>query len=637
MRFIGWAAMFDFVHQNKRLVRIVLLLIILPFAFWGVDSYNQSTRSESLAKVNGEIISQQEFDQALRQQQGRMQEMQGSKYDQAMFDTPEIKRGVLENLVSQRLLILQAHAAGLAVSDQQLAQAIAGNASFQKDGKFDKQLYEMVLRNQGISPLAFQMRVAQDLNMRQLTDAYIQNGYASHTVADNILRLNEQQRVVAVVQVTPDSFFKAAKVDEPAVKDYYQKNLMEFQVDEQVRVEYLTFSADGIQAEVTVGEDEIKKYYEEHQPEFGTQEQRQAAHILISVPAKASDSDKQVAKTKAEQILQQIKQSPEKFSDLAKQYSQDTGSADNGGDLGFFGSGAMVKPFEEAVFKLKPGEISGLVQSDFGFHIIKLLAVKPAIIQPLSDASNTIMQRLKLQKSNDKFAEMAEKFNSTVYEQSDTLKPAADMVKMPLQQSTWLTKRQPETLLWTAKALQAVFTEDVMKNKRNSAVVEIAPNILLAARLLEHKPSSTRSLAEVGEYIRQKLQRQQALGLAMMQGKMMLAQLQRGEKVGLAWKPAVTVTHEKHTGLDNSLARQVFQVSASKLPAYVGVESATEGYFLARVEEVKDVAVIDDTNRARYAQQLRQMMGDELFQAFLADTKKHADIEITAFTADDKK
>ncbi|MDO8414041.1 MAG: SurA N-terminal domain-containing protein [Gallionellaceae bacterium] len=610
---------------------------MLPFAFWGVDSYNKVSNSASLATVDGDKITQEEFEQALRQQQGRMREMLGSNYDPTMFETPAMKRSVLENLVSQRLLIAQARAAGLTVSNKQLVQTIASIDAFQKNGQFDKQLYETVLRNQNMSPETFQMRVVQELSTRQLTDAYMQNGYASTAVADNLVRLNEQQRVVALAHITPDGFMAQVKVDEPSIQSYYETNQKEFQTSEQVRVEYVTLSADAMQSQVSVDDAEISKYYEEHQNEFGTQEQRQAAHILISTSAQASDTDKQAAKAKAEQILQQLKQAPAKFAELAKQYSQDTGSAANGGDLGLFGRGMMVKSFDDAAFKLKVGEISGVVQSDFGFHIIKVLAIKPAQIQSLAEARNGITQRLKLQKANDRFSELAEKFSNMAYEQSDTLKPAAELVKMPIQQSPWLSKGSMAMPPWTANALQTVFSDDVIKNKRNSTAVEISPNTLLVARLLEHKPASIRPLAEVAEMIRQKLLRRQALELTLKQGKTLLAQLQRGEKAGVAWKPAVTVTREKHAELDNDLMRQVFQVNATKLPAYVGKEDAQGGYTLARVEAIKDIESVEDTHRAKYLQQLRQSTGDEMFQSYLADTKKRADIKVSVFNTDEKK
>ena len=255
--------MFDFVHENKKLVQIVLALIILPFAFWGVDSYRKSGGGEPLATVNGEKISQQEFDNALRQQQSRMRESMGNNFDQAVLDQPEVKSSILENLVSQRLLMSQARAAGLTVSDEQLAQVITGIESFQKDGKFDKQSYATALGKQNMSPLTFESRMRQEMGMRQLIDAYTQNGYASNAIADNLIRLNEQQRVVSMAEVTLETFLKQVTVDEPAVKNYYEKNSREFQAPEQARVEYVIFAAEALQAQATVDDAEIKKYYDE--------------------------------------------------------------------------------------------------------------------------------------------------------------------------------------------------------------------------------------------------------------------------------------------------------------------------------------------------------------------------------------
>lgn len=628
--------MFDFVQEKKRLVQIVLALIVLPFALWGVDSYRKSGGVESLATVNGEKIGQQEFDNALTQQQQRMREMAGANFDSSFFDKPEIKHAVLEGLVTQHLLGVEARTAGLSLTDEQLAQVIASLAIFQKDGKFDIQRYEAVLNEKGMNRLGFEARVRQDLLTRQLADAYTQNGYAADRVADNLVRLNEQQRVVAVANLDTATFIKQVKLPEAAVTDYFNKNVQEFQVPERASVEYVVLSANSLLPRISVTANEIKQYYEGHQAEFSTQEQRQAAHILIMANKQASDAEKQAAKTKAEQVLQQIKQTPSKFSALAKQYSQDPGSAAHGGDLGMFGHGAMVKPFEESVFSLKVGEVSDLVQTDYGYHIIKLIAVKPAKIQPLSEVKGMIEERLKLQRANDEFAELAEKFNNTVYEQSDSLKPAADLAKTSLQRGVWLSKGQAPAGLWTEKVLQAVFSEDVLKNKRNTAAVEVAPNTLLSARVLEIKPATTRPLSEVSSTIRQKLEKLQALELANEHGKKLLEQLQRGEKGDATWKKAQTLTRSQHAAIEPELQQAVFRADVSKLPAYVGI-SGQSGYLLARIDTVQDATSVDETKRNRYAQQIRQITGDELLAAYLADAKKRADITMKTFASDDKK
>lgn len=627
--------MFDLVQENRRLVQIVLALIIVPFALWGVDSYRKSGDGAPLATVNGEKIGQQEFDNALKQQQQRIREMAGPNFDPAFFDKPEIKHSILDGLVTQHLLGEEARRVGLNLTDEQIAQIIASISVFQIDGKFDKTRYQEVLSEKGMNRFEFESRIHQDLLIRQLTDAYTQNGYASDTEAANLIRLNEQQRVVAVANLDVAAFMKQAKLPGNAIGDYYSNNAQEFQIPARANVEYVVFSAESLLPQVKVSDEEIKQYYEDHQAEFGTQEQRQAAHILVSVAKSASDAEKQAVKAKAEQVLQQVKQSPGKFAALAKQYSQDPGSAAGGGDLGMFGRGAMVKPFEDSVFSLKIGEVSGLVQSDFGYHIIKLLGVKPAKMQPLNEVNGLIVQRLKLQHANDKFAELAEKFNDTVYEQSDSLKPAAELVKMPVQRGVWLSKGQAPAGLWTDKVLQAVFSDDAIKNKRNTAAIEVAPNTMLSARVTEFKPESVRPLSEVSAMIQQKLEKLQAKEMVAQQGNKLLEQLQRGEKAGVNWKAAQNITRTQR-GIEPELLRAIFRADAGKLPAYVGA-SGQSGYMLARVDAVKDPAQSDEFKLGGYEQQIRQITGEELLTAYLADLKKRADITMKDFSADEKK
>ena len=621
--------MFDFVHEKKRFVQIVLAIIILPFAFWGVDSYTRSgNTAEVAATVNGAKISQQELGNALRQQQDRLRQQMGDNFDPAMLDSQEMKRAVIENLVAQRLMLERARNARLAVTDEQVARLIGGIEAFQDGGKFDKKRYEAALANQGMSPLAFEARLRDDMLWQQIQDAYLQNGYASSSVAENIIRLNEQQRIVSVSAVSFQPYIAQAKVDEDALKNYYNQNMQEFQVREQAKVEYVKFTMDDLLSRIDVSNEEVRNYYDEHRSEFGTPEERRAAHILIAVPAGASQAQQDTAREKSEQLLQQVSKTPARFAELAKLNSQDPGSAANGGDLGFVGRGVMVKPFEDAVFALKPGEISMLVKSDFGYHIIKLIAVKPSRDLPFEEARDDILTKLRQQKSADKFAELAEKFSSTVYEQSDTLKPAADLIGARTEQSGWLVNGVGAGDLWTAKMLQAIFNDEVVKNKRNTAAIEVAPNTLVAARVLEHKPAAVRAFAEVQEVIRQKLLHQHALELAAVQGKAMLAQLQSGGKPKLNWGQVQTITRAQYGSLDPGLVKKIFQANPASLPQYVGIEAERQGYLMARIDAVKDGDQIGEEKRSRYAQQLRQLTGEEMFRAYLSDARQSASIKM---------
>jgi len=621
--------MFDFVHENKKLIQIILALIILPFAFWGVDSYNKSgNRAEVVATVNDAKITQREFEYALRQQQDRLRQIMGANFDAAMLDNPGMKRAAIDNLVEQRLLVEHARGTGLVIVDEQVAQVIQGIEAFQDNGKFDKKRYETALASQNMSPLMFETRLRDELLGWQVRDAYVQNGFVSNGVADNIIRLNEQQRTVSVSAISFQSYLAQAQVDEAAPKKYYEQHQKEFQVQEQAKVEYVKFSVNDLLTRVEVSAEGVRKYYDEHQNDFGATEERQAAHILITVAAVAPQAEQDAARAQAEKLLQQVRQNPARFAELAKQNSQDPGSAANGGDLGFFGRGMMVKPFEDTAFALKQDEISGLVKSDFGYHIIKLLAVKPARLLSFDEAQEGILGKLRQQKATDMFAELAEKFSNAVYEQSDTLKPAADLVGAKIEQSGWLVKGATTDEPWTAKMLQEIFTDETVKNKRNTAAIEVAANTLVAARILEYKPASIRTLDEVLETIRQKLLHQQALELAAKQGRALLEQLQRGDKPVLSWAAAQTVTRARHGSLNADMIRKVFQADATRLPQYVGAETPQDGYVLVRIDAVKDAEKPDDKKRAGYAQQMRQLTGEEMLRAYLADAKQQAAIKV---------
>lgn len=621
--------MFDFVNNNKRAVQVIMALIILPFAFWGVDSYNRSGNAANvIAAVNDSNITQQELDVALRQQQDRLRQMLGKSFDPSMLEDPGMKRVALDNLIAQRLLLERAQAAGLAVSDEQMAHIIQGIEAFQENGQFDKKRYETVLAGQQMTPAIFETRLHDEVLEQQMRDAYVQNGFVSKSVADKVIRLNEQQRLIGLFSIAYQPFLSQVKLDEGEIKKYYEQNPKEFQVQEQAKVEYVTLSVNDLLPKIEVSNEEAHQYYEAHQSELGAPEERQAAHILIAVSAGASPAEQDAAKQKAVKILEQAKQNPSGFAELAKKNSDDAGSATSGGDLGFFSRGAMVKPFEDAAFSLKLGEVSDLVKSDFGYHIIKLLAIKPSKAAPFELVREGILSKLRHQKAVDKFAEMAEKFSNLAYEQSDTLKPAADLIGAKIEQSPWLRRGEALGTPWTAEMLQTVFSDDVIKNKRNTAAIEVAPNTLVAARILEHKPASVRDLAEVQAMIREKLTRQRAQELAVAQGKADLEKLRRGGKLALNWSAAQSVTRSQHSTIDNALARQVFQVNAVKLPQYVGAEVASTGYVLVRIDAVKDGEKPDHGKQVRYAQQLRQLTGEEMFQAYLHAAKKDAQIKI---------
>lgn len=620
-------------HAQGKIAKTILVLITIPFALWGVDSYlKQGGGGPVVAKVGEQEIHQNEFSQTLKEQQERMRTTLGKSYDPAMMDNPEIRKSVLDALVNQRVLLGEAKQAGLVVSDAQLAKVIAGIEAFHVNGKFSHERYESVLRQQNMTIGMFEHRVRQDLLMQTAQEGVSRNTFIPGTVADRMIRSLEQEREVSQAAIQIEQFMPQVKIEASAIKDYYEKHQDEFKLPEQARLEYVVLSAENLAAQVTVNEEEIAAYYKEHARQFGQTEERQASHILIKAAASASESEKKAAMDKARKVLQEVKKSPDNFAQLAKQYSEDSGSASQGGDLGYFGRGAMVKPFEEAAFKMAAGEISDLVQSDFGYHIIKLTAIKPAKLRSLHEAHDEITLQLRKEKAGKKFAENAENFGNLVYEQGDSLSPAAQQLGLKVEQSGWLSRMASDTpLLNNPKLLQAVFTEDVLKNKRNTEAIEVRPNTLVAARLLEYKPASIKPLEDVSVALGQRLQRQQASVLAVKWGKDALSQLQQGNAApaGLNWSPSQLVGRTKPTGLTPEVLKEVFKTKADKLPAYAGVENNQGGYTLIKLSRLVEAGAQDEARKKAYAQQFSSMLEREYATAYLVSLKQRTKIEIS--------
>jgi peptidyl-prolyl cis-trans isomerase D len=601
------------------IVKIILGLITIPFALWGVDSYIRGgDKVDIVAEVNGQNITRQEFSRTLKEQQERMRGAMGERFDPAMLDRPEVRQSVLDGLVQQHLLAMEANRVGINLPDTLLASIIAEIPEFQQDGKFSQARYESMLRAQGMTPAVFEHRLRQNLMIQQLFEGLSHGVAVPRASEEMVARLAEQQREISLAMLTPEQYMIQLKVDPADVKAYYDKHREEFLVPEQARLDYVVLSADELQQQMVVSDEEVKKYYDEHSAQYHEAEQRRASHILIA------------ERTQAEQILKEIKQNPARFEDLAKQHSKDPGSAAQGGDLGFFARGAMVKPFEDAAFGMKGGEISGLVQSDFGFHIIKLTAIRPGGARSFDEVRGEIAQELKKQKAVKKFAELAETFSNMVYEQPDSLNPVADALKLKIQSSPWISKKGTDmALLKHPKLLQAVFSEDALKLKRNTEAVEVAPNTLVAARVAEYKAASYKPFEELHTELAKRLLRERGNVAAVKQGKDALASLQKGGAVAdLKWGATILISRENASSMGKDALSQIFRADAGKLPAYTGIENPKGGYTLIKVSKVVEPDAIDPAKRKSYANQLRQAFAQEYSSAYLASLKQKADISI---------
>ena len=622
--------MFDLIHNHKRLVQVLLALMVLPFAFWGVESYQRSSSmAQDLAEVAGQKITMQEFAQAQRDQQERLRSLLGRNFDAALLDTPEQRAELLDGLIQQRLLALKSVKSNLIVTDEQLREMIIGLPAFQENGRFSKARYDAMLRAQGMSDVAFEARLRRDVESQRLNGAVADSSLMATTQVARMLAIQGQQREVSEVVLSHEQFAGEIRLAPDAVKAYYDKHPGEFLVPEQLRAEYVLLSADALAALETVSEAELHTWYESN--------------------VRAKFEERAATKKKVDELLAQLHAAPDKFAALATQYSQDPGSKDNGGDLGFFARGAMVKPFEEAAFKLKQGQMSGIVETDFGFHIIKLTGIKPAkgdepeerqashilITAPAAAKDFQAMRadierELKKQRLGKKFAEAAETFTNLAYEQPDSLQPIVDKFKLRIQQSGWLNRKAGAATgpLSNQKLLDALFSPDSLKSKHNTEVVDGGPDALLVARVIEHKPATVRPPDEVKAEIAKRLIEQESMALASRSGAAKYAELQQGKDAGLTWGPARAIGRDAKPAVHPDALKAIFRADTSKLPVYVGVELRDRGYGLYRISRVIDAPPLDAAREKSLRDQLSRQAAQQDYAAYLASLRAGAKIEI---------
>lgn len=628
--------MFDIIREGragKWLTYIIFGLIIISFSLWGVESYVQNIgRSAGVAKVDGADISREEFNTAYRNQIDQMREMLGQNFNQAMVDNPQAKASVMEGIINRHVLAATAKKAGLAVTDEQLRKTIEAIPAFQDNGKFSLTRYQTYARNRGMTDTMFEEQIRQDGMLQQMRDSITATAIVPKFQLDNFVKLSEQQREVSRATLSPSVFLSQVKLDDKAVKAYYDSHPDQYKIPEQVKVEYVMLSAEKFATEQVVSDDEAKKIYDERLSKG-------------QFKKKASDTvdEKKAALTKAQEVLKEVSAKPANFAELAKKYSQDTGSAVQGGDLGYFAKGAMVKPFEDAAFSMKVDEIRGPVESQFGYHIIKLTEIKEAErkashilisfeekTQSFAEVKDSIITEIKKQKANKRFLEVAGSFNDMVYEQSDSLKPVIDQFKLTSQQSDFIprTGEGVNPMFSNKKFLDAIFSNDVLKNKRNTEAIEVAPNTLIAARVLEHKPSAAKPFAEASAGIADMLKQQEALKLATQQAKVNLELLKQGKDVpGLTWAPAKLVSRQNPGEISGDVVTAVFKADVKKLPAYVGNEGP-DGYTFVKISKVVDAPALDDAKRNAILPRLAQSQSQEEFEAMVKSLRSKASISI---------
>ena len=587
--------MFDFIRKHTKITMGLLFLLIVPsFILFGLDGYNRSRDTGAVvAKVDGKEILQTEWDRAHVREVERLRASMPS-LDPKLLDSPEARYATLERLVRDRVLIAAASTLKLNTSDQRLARELQDNPDIaalrRPDGSLDMDRYRQMLGTQGLSPEMFEASVRSDLSSRQVLMGVAGSGFTSKAAADAALNAYFEKREVQIARFDAADYSARLSPSDADLEQFYKSNEKLFQADEQANIEYVLLDVETIKKGMTVAEADLKAYYDQNAQRLSGTEERRASHILLAAPKSAPEADRQKAKAAAAELLAQIKKTPDSFAELARKNSQDPGSAPAGGDLDFFPRGAMVKPFADAAFSMKKGDVSDIVETEFGYHLIKLTDIKAPKQRSFEEMKPELEADFKKQQAQKKFVETAEAFTNGVYEQADSLKPTAERLKLEIKVATGITRKpQPGATgaLANPKFLNALFSPDAIEKKRNTEAVEVASNQLVSGRLTQYTPARTRPLAEVKEVVRQRWLAVRGAEEARKDGAAKLS----------AWKAApasatlqgtVLVSRDPTQSPRQSvqLVEAALKADTAVLPVFVGVDLGAQGYAVVKVVKV---------------------------------------------------
>jgi len=585
--------MFDFVRQHNKIMQFLLVLLIFPsFVLFGIDGYNRfREKGAAVAVVDGQEISQSQWDNAQRVETQQLRQSMPN-LDPKWLDSPEVKYEILERLVRDQLLTRAAEKLNLNVSDQKLASELQKNptiASLKKpDGSLDIERYKQLLASQGMTPESFEQRMRADLAMQQVITGIARGSFVP-TSLDSLANLSlNQEREIQVQIFRAEDFLQDIKPTEDELKNYYESHSSDFKSIEQADVQYLVLDLASVERGISVSEADLKTYYDQNNAKLAGQEERRASHILITVGKDATADVRSKAREHAQNLLQQLRKSPQLFAEIAKKESQDPVSASKGGDLDFFTKGAMVKPFEDAVFAMQKGQISELVESDFGYHIIKLTDIKSLHSPSFTEMRSSLEAQVRRQMAQKKFAEEAELFTNLVYEQADSLKPAADKFKLELRTANAVTPTSNSAELGplkNPKLLSELFSEDAIQKKHNTQAIEISPNTLASARVIKYSPARVLTLEEVKDKVKNAFVKERALAIA--KSTAIKNQSVWSEHSDSAHLSANTIVSRVDTHkLDPLVVEAALRAPAQKLPVWTGVDLGAQGYAVIRVNRV---------------------------------------------------
>jgi peptidyl-prolyl cis-trans isomerase D len=610
---------------ESKWAKVILGIIILPFALFGLDSYLSGAGSNVyVAKVDGEKISLQKFMNS--EGQVRQQMMESGEQDESQFETPVFKKAVLESLVSTELIRQSIKKNNFTISDTQLSSYIVGMPELQDNGKFSQEKYDQIVQYNNVSPKKLEERLRADLAKQQIQDSIAKLVYSPDAQIQPLINLSYQKREISLHEIRLDDYKKKIVPSDDEIKKVYEENKASFIQPDRIKIEFLIYSVAGIVPSIKVTNQEIQDYFEANKYQFDGQQQRKVRHILFSFNAGISELEKEKIKKNAAEVLLKLKKNPKTFAKIAEKISQDIETSKSGGDLGFISRGSMVKPFEDAVYGLKVKEISDIIETEFGYHIVMLDEIKGEEVK-LASVKSKIKGELIYTKALDEYANNAEDFNNTVYEQSENLATAAKKFNLKTEESPWLTQEDAKKFFNNELFAETVFSDDAIKSKRNSVAIEVSPNNLISARVIKFSKSSQKELSAVTNEIKEFIVARDSEKLLIEDGNKLVEALKVND-IKIDWIDDLTVSRADKQGLSDPLINQIFKIDTTSIPAYAGLYDTSGEYFVIKIKNVDSKNVTDQISIDLYKEEYQAALISAIKVAYIDDLRAESNIKI---------
>ncbi|NHW01531.1 SurA N-terminal domain-containing protein [Stutzerimonas degradans] len=600
------------------IAKTIIGVIVVLLALTGFDAiFNSAGNDNSAAEVNGEKISRYDLDQAVNMQRRQLAQQLGGDFDASLLDDKLLRDAALSSLVERTLLLQGAQKNGFDFSTQALDQLILQTPEFQVDGVFNAARFDQVIQQMGYSRLQFRDLLKQEMLIGQLRAGISGTGFVTEQQVDNFARLEMQTRDFSSLIVSADSSAVTPTDDE--VRKFYDANAERFRSPEQVVLEYVELNKEAFFDQVEVSDEALQELYQKQIANLS--EQRRAAHILI-------EGNDPKAKSTLEEISKRL-QAGEDFAALAKEFSHDPGSASEGGDLGFAGRDVYDPAFEEALYALQEGQVSTPVQTEFGWHLIKLLGVQSPEIPSFDSMKPELVRELKAQQVEQRFVEASKQLEDSAFEASDLAQPAQEL-GLTVQTTPAFPREGGEGIAANRQVIQAAFSDEVLVDGANSSVIELDPNTTVVVRVKQHLEAKTLELDQVRDTIVQQLQRSKAAEKARSEGEELLAKLRDGQVVERQWQVVEAATRNQE-GVQPAVLQAVFRMpkpAAKDQPSYSGMSLANGDFVLLRLNGVNEPEqALSDAERDNYRRFLASRAGQQDFAAYRQKLQEQAEIE----------